>query len=286
MRDALPWRLVTALLVLITFVALVVVPWGDWYGVSVRLADAMAPMSSAHPLGTDNLGRDLLGRLAEAARGAVLPLWGAVACGCLVGLLMGTTSLTWRQSRLGAVCARGLDAAASVAAGLPAVIGAFALAVLWEGGGLWPVMTSLAALFGLRTYLEVQDWARQDGRLGFWTAHTALGGTFAARLWRYGVLTAWREPLLQSLAFHLRAAVAIEAALSYLGFGVQEPQASFGNMLSSHFDLYLKGHWQTLVIIVAALTFSVAVPTAVAAIALAARGRHQVFGALKPLPVE
>ena len=257
-----------AVATLAAFVCLVLFPWELWYGGGVHLTDAMAPMSPTHPLGADNLGRDVLVRLAMAIRGAVLPLWLAVAAGCVVGIGASWMTLVWRQSGHGSALANGLDAIAGIGAGLPAVIVAFGLAVWWERGGLMPVSVALAVLFGLRSYLEVQDWARQDGRLGYWTAHAALGGSVGKRLWRYGVFGAWRAPLLQSLAFHLRAAVAVEAALSYLGFGVQEPQASFGNMLSSHFDLYLKGDWQILIIIVAALVLVVAVPVAVSRLVL------------------
>lgn len=256
------------IITLVAFACLALLPWELWYGGGVHLTDAMAPLSRTHPLGADNLGRDVVVRLAMAVRGAVAPLWLAVAAGCVAGIGASWITLVWRGSRPGHVLVTGLDALAGIGAGLPAVIVAFGLAVLWEGAGLMPVAVSLAVLFGLRSYLEVQDWARQDSRLGFWTAHAALGGSAGKRLWRYGVFGAWRAPLLQSLAFHLRAAVAVEAALSYLGFGVQEPQASFGNMLSSHFDLYLKGDWQILIIIVAALVLTVAVPVAVSRLVL------------------
>ena len=56
--------------------------------------------------------------------------------------------------------------------------------------------------------------------------------------------------MLLILIFHMKMAVVIEASLSYLGFGVQEPQASFGNMLASHFELYLRGQWQIMLLIV------------------------------------
>lgn len=256
------------ILTLVIFAALAWLPWAHWYGGGVRLADTLAPISTLHPLGADNLGRDLLVRLSLSITGAVLPLWLSVTLGCVTGIVLSVATLVARQTRSAQAPISVLDALAGIAAGLPAVIVAFGLAVLWEGGGLMPVAVTLAVLFGLRSYLEVQDWARQDSRLGYWTAHAALGGSMAKRLWRYGVLGAWRAPLVQSLAFHLRAAVAVEAALSYLGFGVQEPQASFGNMLSSHFDLYLKGEWQILMIIVAALVLTVAVPVAVSRLLL------------------
>jgi len=68
------------------------------------------------------------------------------------------------------------------------------------------------------------------------------------------------------LGFQLRVAVAAEASLSFLGFGIQEPQPSFGNMLSSHFDLYLKGHWSVLLVIVGGLALAALFPASLAAL--------------------
>jgi peptide/nickel transport system permease protein len=78
-------RGVTACAAVALFLAVALPPWQEWLGGRVDLAHALAGPSLAHPFGADALGRDLLGRLAGALRGAVLPLWGVVIAGTLCG---------------------------------------------------------------------------------------------------------------------------------------------------------------------------------------------------------
>ena len=123
-------------------------------------------------------------------------------------------------------------------------------------------MLGLGALFMVRTCLYVRDLYRQDRWLEYWQARAAMGGRLVPTLVEYGIRRSWAPHLGETLGFHLRAAVAIEASLSYLGFGIQEPGASFGNMLASHFDSYLKGEWWPLLVICAGLTISFLTPPA------------------------
>src|SRR5690606_6943936 len=130
-----------------------------------------------------------------------------------------------------------------IAVSVPVGVVAFAWAAVQERAGLTPVLVSLAVVFAVRTALQVQDLFRHDAFLGYWEAHASMGGRLFSRLMSYGISGRWKWGLLDTLAFHLKAGVAIEASLSYLGFGIQEPQPSFGNILSSHLDLFLSGNW-------------------------------------------
>jgi peptide/nickel transport system permease protein len=256
--------------------------WDDVGKAAMRLdlRGALTPPLSfgaqgTHLLGTDALGRDLLARIAVAVRDAVLPLWLVVllahGAGTGVGVLAmlsggaGESELrpahAW--SRFGVFAGvRALDVGAAIVAGVPVGILAFAGAVWREEVGLLPVAAALAAVCGVRGYLLARDLHRQTRSLAWWTADAALGGAPLRRVVRHGIFGAWRRPMLDALGFHLKIAVGIEAALSYLGFGIAEPAPSLGNMLASHFDLYLKGQWQVLAVVVGALALVTAVPAA------------------------
>lgn len=248
------------------FALLAVVPWASIVSAEFNLTNMLATPSIAHPLGTDNLGRDLLVRLSEAVKYSVMPIWLGVLISSLLGCFLGVFSIQWRILKSMSPMVDLSRLLATVVVSIPVGLMAFSWAALGEQTGLVPVMCSICLVFALRNYLMICDLYRHDEHKGFWQAHASIGGRLGHRLWRYGVLGEWKWPLLDALGFHLKAAVAIEASLSYLGFGIQEPTASFGNMLASHFDLYLKGHWYVLIVIVCSLALCAAIP----AIALAA----------------
>lgn len=243
-------------IVVAVFAALALGPWARVFGDRMDLAHMLSGPSAAHPLGTDNMGRDLLVRIAAAVRDGVLPLWGGVVVGSALGLALGVIGIRLR----GSWPLRLFDVAAAALASVPIGLVAFGWAAWNERAGLMPVLVSLSTLFAVRGYLQVRDLYRHDQNLGYWQAHQALGGTLTERVWRYGVLGGWRRALMQAWGFNLRVAVAIEASLSYLGFGIQEPNASFGNLLAAHFDLYLKGHGGILLVIVSVLGVTAAFP--------------------------
>ena len=229
------------------------------------LSQILAPSSAAHWLGTDNMGRDLLQRLGQAAYGAVLPLWGLVLVASAAGAGVGFAAVILGANRWTRGVVTALQAVSATLGGIPVGVAVFVVAAWLEGTGLVPIAAALCVLFALRNLQLVTELYRLDARLGYWQAHQAMGGRLADRLWRYGFCGAWKWALGDTLVFHLKAAVAIEAALSYLQFGVQEPQASFGNMLASHFELGLHGEWRILLLILAGLLVTAAAPSAVLA---------------------
>jgi peptide/nickel transport system permease protein len=233
------------------FLSLAIFPWDHFYPAKISLSSIASPISWDHLLGADNLGRDLLTRLAGAVQGAVLPLWVSVSVFTVLGISLGFLALVIAQKNKFLSQLISLSQiVAAVFASLPVSVAIFFLVVKFDAVGLWPVLIVLGALFALRSYLQMFNLFEEDHRLAYWQAHHAMGGSIAGRIFRYGLMNRWGGNLFSSYCFHLQIAVAIEASLSYLGFGVQEPQASFGNMLASHFDMYLKGHWQIVAIIV------------------------------------
>lgn len=262
-HDVSPVTLCTALAKLTVFLLIVLIPWEKWLSTRPNLSQINQGLSWSHPFGLDNLGRDLLARIATALRTVVLPLWGGVVIGAASGSILGWLANLCPMQRLGIL----LDLCMSVICALPVGIVAFSWAAYREQTGLFTVIVSLVPLTGALFYLRIRDLMRRDENLSYWQAHIATGGSLADRLWRYGIGDAWRDSLLQLLGFLLRVAVAVEAALSYLGFGVAEPQASLGNILAAHFERYLRGDWRVLAIVAAALGLAATVPNALQTLA-------------------
>ena len=106
----------------------------------------------------------------------------------------------------------------------------------------------------------VQSEFAIDRHLGYWVAHRSLGGSLGQRVWQYGALRRWRDIFIENLVFHMSMAVSIEAALSYLDFGIQPPHLSYGNILSAHYHLFLKGHWLQLGVTVVGMAVAYMLP--------------------------
>lgn len=225
---------------------LLFLPWQHWFDDAVQLSRAFQPLSWAHPLGTDELGRDNWLRAVNSLRSTLPWIWLGIMCGSLVGLGLGLIRLA---SQLGPWSHRLIAVFELVASGLhgvPLPVLAFFAMVIFHGQGLATLVLSLAVMIAFRFYFFVKLNYQRSAKLGYWQVHECLGGSKMDRVWNYGMKAEWRAELGQSVAFYLKAGLITEISLSYLGFGVQEPQASFGNLLGSQLRSFFNGDWGLL----------------------------------------
>ncbi|MEO8574188.1 MAG: ABC transporter permease [Pyrinomonadaceae bacterium] len=187
-------------------------------------------------LGTDNLGRDRFSRLMHAIRFSLIVCSLGVILACVIGtligvisgysrgfadtLLMGVTDAMLALPTLILI----LAVRAAFPLELPPARAAFLLLLIFALTG-WAEMARLAR--GL--VLETRE--RE-----FVTAAIATGVTQTRILFRH-ILPNISRPLLTQALLMLPAFLLAEIALSYLGVGVQEPEASLGNMLTAASDL-------------------------------------------------
>ncbi|MBM4253362.1 MAG: hypothetical protein FJ146_15440 [Deltaproteobacteria bacterium] len=242
------------------FACITVPRWGTWLEDRINLRLTQKMPSWAHPLGTDHLGRDLLVRLARAIADAALPLWLTVLTGVSIGTLLALMLVAKAHTKFGKILRHGVNLVASIVGAIPLTLITFALAVVLEEADLKAVLLALGVSVILQSYLQLANHIEESRRLGYWTAHEALGGTLLGRIWRYGIRSAWTQELALSLGYKLRAAVIVEATLSYLGFGIQEPEASFGNILAAHFAASLHGKWWVMAATLSVLMVTAAAP--------------------------
>ena len=213
------------LLALIVAAALLSFVWTPWDVAAIDVAHRLQPGSFAHPLGTDQLGRDLLSMLMAGAR----PALGVAALALLIGLAGGVPLGLLAAARSGWVdelVARGSD----ILFAFPALILAMlVVAVLGASAG----HAALAiGLFNIPIFARV---ARASAR-AIWTRDFIL----AARLAGKGralisfehILPNIAAPLITQATIQLSLGVLAEAALSFLGLGAQPPAASWGRMVA------------------------------------------------------
>ena len=191
---------------------------------AVQLEHRNAPPGAQHFFGTDALGRDTLVRVLHGGRVslgvALLASAVAVSLGALLGALAG-----YRGGRLDAVVVHGVDVALSV----PTF---FILLLLgsWWGANFW----TLCLVIGFTNWMPVARLVRTATRelreRAFVEAARALGLGAPRILWRH-VLPNAMAPILVAAALAGAQAILLESALGYLGFGLQPPTPSWGNML-------------------------------------------------------
>lgn len=220
-----PWTAKLGLLVVaLNLVAAVLAPWLAPYGLAELGAEVWAEPSAEHPLGTDQLGRDLLSRLLYGARltiGVAL-LTTALATG--IGVPLGFAAAV-----TGGWVDQALSRTADVLMAIPtlitallvlAVVGASLTALVLVTAGLeaprvFRVARALAANVAARDYVEA---ARLRGeRLPWLLAREVLPNA--------------APPLGAELGLRFCFAILFVSALSFLGLGVQPPAADWGGMV-------------------------------------------------------
>ncbi|MBP0446298.1 ABC transporter permease [Roseomonas sp. SSH11] len=237
-------RLGLAILGLLALAA-IAAPWAAaWLGVDPEMPDLLARQSGPsadHPLGTDELGRDILARLLYGARISLAVGLAAALASTFIGLAAGLLA-AWRGGWVDALLMRIADGLLALpalpllvllAAMDPAAIG------LPRGGALSDVLriVLILALFGwvgvarLCRAAAISVLARDHVR-----AARALGVS-EARLLRRHVAPALAAPLTVAASLAVAGAILAESTLSFLGLGIQPPASSWGNMLANAQDL-------------------------------------------------
>jgi peptide/nickel transport system permease protein len=184
------------------------------------------PPSVEHPFGTDPVGRDVLSRMLYGARVSLSVAVLSVALASLVGTTYGAIA-GWLGGRVDALCMRLLD----VALAMPRVLLLLIVSAFWGTVSL----PALVLLLGLTGWYDVARLVRSDVRSlrdrDFVLAARATGVRDARILWRHVVPHVW-PTLVVTATLGVANTIALEAGLSFLGLGVQPPDASWGTILS------------------------------------------------------
>ncbi|WP_147104059.1 ABC transporter permease [Nesterenkonia populi] len=189
-------------------------------------ASLVAPFVDAtHVLGTDQLGRDILSRVAVATRTSFLIGVGSVAISALLGLLLGLIS-GYRGGRLDNF----LMATADITLAIPTML-LLIVVVAALGPDIWMLTILLGIMnwvvFGRLVRSMVLSLREQD----FVAAARSAGGS-APWIIRKHLLRAVTPELLVTAGYQLGIVITIESSLSYLGLGVPPPNPSLGLLIA------------------------------------------------------
>jgi len=191
------------------------------------------PPSAQHLFGTDYVGRDVLSRVIVGARPSLGVGLAAVALAILAGSVLGIVS-----GYLSGAVDLFLQRAVDVLLTLPGLVLALALLAMF-GAGYASLVAAIAIVLSPGIARVVRSSALVVSASGYIEAARAIGARDRRILSRH-VLPNTLATIVVLASLNLGNAILFEAALSFLGLGVQPPQPSWGNMLSGPARAYFE----------------------------------------------
>ena len=192
--------------------------------VTVDFGAMLSPPDAKHWLGTDAFGRDVLSRLIYGSRTALLVGFGSALLGATAGAVLGVGS-AYFGGRIDLYLQRLMD----VLLCFPLIILALAIVAIL-GNTLSNLILAITIPMIPRCALVIRSSALSIREMPYVDAARASGFTHRRIILRH-MLPNVMAPYLIMLTAFLGQAILLEASLSFLGLGVQEPTAAWGLML-------------------------------------------------------
>jgi oligopeptide transport system permease protein len=235
-RLAMVGGVVIVLLVLIAIFADVLAPRPYTKTNFGRLNEAP---TRDYPLGTDQLGRDMLSRMIYGARVSMLVGLGAQIIIVMLGVPIGAVS-GYLGGRADLYITRFID----VMYAFPQLL--FVILVMsMLGAGLWNIFIAigLTGWVGIARQVRAQVLALKEKE--FVDAARGLGAGFVRLLSRH-ILPNALTPIVVAVTFGIPQAIFTEAALSFIGVGINPPTPSWGQMVGEG-QQYIRSYWHLCV---------------------------------------
>ncbi len=212
---------VVALMILVALTATVIAPYDP---LAVDFGAMLAAPSAAHWLGTDAFGRDVLSRLVYGSRTALIVGFGAAFVGATAGAVLGVGS-AYFAGWIDLILQRFMD----IFICFPLIILALAMVAIL-GNNLPNLIVAITIPMIPRCALVIRSSALSIREMPYVDAARAAGFGHGRIILRH-MLPNVMAPYLIMLTAFLGQAILLEASLSFLGLGVQEPTAAWGLML-------------------------------------------------------
>jgi peptide/nickel transport system permease protein len=210
------------------------------YGVNdMESGRRFLPPQGRHLLGTDNFGRDVFSRVMAGGRytllTAVFTVAGSALAGAALGLASGYAGGLWDE-----ITMRLMDALSS----FPGLLLALMMTALMDNGPFSLVLALLVLFIPSFTRIA-RSGALQYKRRDFVRAAEIMGASGFRILFRH-ILPNLAPSLLSAAVLGLSNAILAEAAMSYLGLGIQPPVPSWGRMLAESQNFLVNAPWCAL----------------------------------------
>jgi peptide/nickel transport system permease protein len=232
-------RLAVAGLLIIVFMALFSFVGPLFYHtdqVHTNLSQVTLPPSSAHPLGTDNLGYDVLGRLMLGGQSSLEVGLAAALLASLVGTAWGAVS-GFAGGWIDGIMMRAVDSLLAIP---------YLLFVLLLASIFTPSIPMLIIVIAMVSWLFTARLVRGDTlslRVRDYVVAARAVGTRSWRIVFRHIIPNVMGTVVVATTFSVADAILLLAALSYLGLGPPPPAANWGGMLTNGLGYVYDGYW-------------------------------------------
>ncbi len=183
----------------------------------------LAPMCRAHPLGTDELGRDLLARLVYGARTALGLALFALLVSLVLGVLLGAIA-----GQVGGIWDEMLTRQVEIVETFPCIVVVAVVRAVYPEATYWSLVLAIAAVRWAEVARLVRAEVVRLSHADFVAAARALGCS-RIRILRRHILPHAFRPVVVSMMFGVASVVLLEASVSFLGLGLE---GSWGVMIA------------------------------------------------------
>ena len=227
---------ITGFLVLVAIISLFYTPYNPE---TIDITSKFLTPSKDHIMGTDNFGRDIFSRVLVGLKDTIIISGSTIVIGFSVGLLLGSFT-GYFGGVIDDVLMRVNDALSSIPSVLLAIVmlGAF-------GSGTNTLVVSLGILF-IPSFARMvrSDYIKEKNKE--YVLCAKLSGASNLRIIFVHILPNCKNTILSSLVVGFNNAILVEASLSFLGIGIEPPQASLGAMLKESQTYLMSSPWYSV----------------------------------------
>jgi len=224
------------LLITISILAPLIAPYDP---TAIDVHNVLSPPSKEHPIGTDELGRDLLSRIIWGSRVSLKVGFVAVGIAILIGIVIGALA-GFYGGLIDAVLMRFVD----IMLAFPTFFLILAVISILEQN-----IFTIMVVIGLTSWMDVARLVRAEflslKEKDFVSAARAVGVNDKRLIFNH-ILPNALSPVFVAATFGVAGAILIESGLSFLGLGVQPPDPSWGNILTAGKDNIEVAWWLSL----------------------------------------
>lgn len=235
-RLALVGLAIVLTMMIVSLAAPLIAPYDP---VSIDVRNVFSPPSRSHPFGTDELGRDVLSRMIWGSRVSLQVGFLAVSIAIMIGTILGSLA-GYYGGRLDSVIMRFVD----IMLAFPTLFLILAVITIVE-----PSIYNIMIIIGLTGWMDVARLVRAEfltlKERDFVYAAKALGASNLRIIFSH-ILPNALSPVFVAATFGIAGAILIESGLSFLGLGVQPPNPSWGNIITSGKDNIEVAWWLSL----------------------------------------